>query len=95
MNKFWYVVQEETGKKKGEYLIGFIYGREDVEEEELIKYVEEYCKEKKFRLVLLFQMAPLLMIVNQVYPFEVTEESSMCMEYAMQAIMNGQNVIQL
>ncbi len=93
MQKIWYVVQEKKGKKKGEYLIGFLYGQSDVEEEELIKYVKEYCKEKKFRLVLLFQMAPLLMIVNQIYPHEITEESSKCMEYAMRIIMDKQSSV--
>ncbi len=87
MNIFWYVVQNEKNKKQVEYLIGFLYGLSDATEEEIIEYVQEYCREKKFRFALLIQVAPLLMIVNQIYPYEVTKESSMCLEYAMQTIM--------
>ncbi len=89
MNKFWYVVQNLKNKDKKEYLIGLLYGRSDATEEELIQYVQEYCKEKHFRLSLLIQVAPVLMIVNQVYPFEITEESAMCLQYALQTIMEN------
>lgn len=89
MNKYWYVVQNLKDKEKKEYLIGFLYGRSDTTEEELIKYVQEYCEKKHFRLALLIQLAPVIMIVNQVYPFEVTEESAMCLQYALQTITEG------
>ncbi len=86
MNIFWYVVQNNENKKQVEYLIGYLYGRADADEEELIEFVQEYCKEKDYRLALLIQAAPKLMIINQIFPFEVTEETTSCLEYAMQVI---------
>ena len=86
MNKYWYVVQKEENTQK-EYYIGFLFGRSDVTEEELIENVKDYCKEKKYRLALLIQVASGLPIINQVYPYEQTEESMMCLEYALQAVM--------
>lgn len=86
MNTFWYVVQNEKNKNQVEYLIGYLYGGSDATEDELIDYVQEYCQEKEYRLALLIQAVPMLMIVNQMYPFNVTEESAMCLEYAMQTI---------
>ena len=86
MNIFWYVVQNMKNKEQVEYLIGYLYGRTDADEEELIEFVQGYCKEKDYRLALLKQAAPKLMIINQIYPFEITEETALCMDYAMQVI---------
>lgn len=86
MNIFWYVVQNNSNKERIEYLIGYLYGRSDATEEELIEYVLSYCKEKNYRLALLFQYAPLLMMVNQIYPYDITNETSVCLKYAMETI---------
>lgn len=91
MNKYWYVVQNEENTQK-EYLIGFMYGNPNASEEELIDCTKAYCKEKKYRLALLIQVASGLSIINQVYPYEQTEESRMCLEYALQSAMKeGEN----
>jgi hypothetical protein len=87
MYKYWYVVQNEENKVKKEYLIVFMYGNPNATEEELIDYVKDYCKERKYRLALLIQMPFGLPIINQVYPFENTEETIMCLEYALQTAM--------
>ena len=92
MNKYWYVVQNEENKVKKEYLIGFMYGNPNATEEELIEYTKVYCKEKNYRLVLLVQIPFSLPIINQIYPHESTEETIMCLEYALQTAMKeGEN----
>lgn len=90
MNKFWYVVQNRANKNDKEYLIGYLYGRRDATEEELLEYVREYCQGKDFRLVLLIQVAAKLMLVNQIYPYEISAESTVCLDYALQTIADCQ-----
>nr|WP_295680316.1 hypothetical protein [uncultured Lachnoclostridium sp.]DAE03951.1 MAG TPA: hypothetical protein [Myoviridae sp. ct2cn10] len=92
MNIFWYVVKRKKGKNQMEYMVGYLYGQPDATKEELMEYVLEYCRENKFTLVLLFQMVPMLGLVNQIYPYEVTEETSACLEYAIQTIREHSNV---
>ncbi|WP_077612999.1 hypothetical protein [Clostridium sp. Marseille-P2415] len=87
MNKYWYVVQNEENKEQNEYLIGFLYGRSDATEEELIECTKTYCREKEYRLALLIQMPFRMPLINQIYPYEQTEETMMCLEYALQTIM--------
>lgn len=87
MNKYWYVVQNEENKEKKEYLIGFLYGNPTTTEKELTEYTKAYCKEKKYRLALLIQKPFMLPLINQIYPYEQTEETAMCLRYALQAVM--------
>ena len=87
MNKYWYVVQNEENQVKKEYLIGFMYGNPDATEEELTECTKVYCKEKKYRLALLIHIPFGFPIINQIYPYEQTEETSMCLRYALQTIM--------
>ena len=87
MNKYWYVVQDEENQVKKEYLIGFMYGNPDATEEELIEHTKAYCKEKKYGLALLVQMPFGFPIINQIYPYKQTEETIMCLEYALQSAM--------
>ena len=88
MNKFYYTVQNGNNKEQKEYLIGFMYGRPDVEETDILNAVQNWCKSRNFRLALLVQVFPLLPIVNQLYPFSPTTESGTCMEYVMQIMSN-------
>lgn len=87
MNKYWYVVQNEENKVEKEYLTGFMYGNPTATEEQLIESTKAYCKEKKYRLALLIQIPFMLPIISQIYPYERTEESTMCLRYALQAVM--------
>lgn len=87
MNKYWYVVQNEKNKVKKEYLIGFLYGNPTATEKELTEYTKAYCKEKKYRLALLIQKPFMLPLINQIYPYEQTEETAMCLRCALQTIM--------
>lgn len=69
-----------------------MYGNPNATEKELIDCTKAYCKEKKYRLALLIQVVSGLSIINQVYPYEQTEESRMCLEYALQSAMKeGEN----
>lgn len=92
MTKYWYVVQNEKNKKKKEYMIGYLYGISEAGEEAILEGVQDYCKENDYRLVLLIQVVGLLGLVNQLYPFNVTEESSRCLEYAVEAALKESNV---
>ncbi|EXG84087.1 hypothetical protein K413DRAFT_0799 [Clostridium sp. ASBs410] len=87
MNKYWYVVQNESNKGRKEYLIGFCYGLSEAGEKGILEGVIEWCKGKSYRLALIIQTIPMLPIVNQIYPYEQTEETMMCLEYALQTIM--------
>ncbi|GKH34920.1 hypothetical protein CE91St64_43270 [Faecalicatena contorta] len=94
MNKYWYVVQNETNKTKKEYLIGFCYGNPECDESTILESMQSYCKSKAYRLALLVQAFPMLPIVNQIYPFCPTEESQECMEHVLQEISdNMQNAL--
>ncbi len=53
MNKYWYVVQNETNKTKKEYLIGFCYGNPECDESTILESMQSYCKSKAYRLPLL------------------------------------------
>lgn len=91
MNKYWYVVQNETNKAKKEYLIGFCYGNPEYDESATLESMKIYCKGKGYRLALLVQVFPMLPIMNQIYPFFPVEESQECMEYVLQAISDNNN----
>lgn len=90
MNRFWYVVQNLNNKKHKEYLIGFLFGNKEADETQIMDSVNEWCKEKNFRLALLIQAFPMLPILNQVFPFVPTDESAACLEHVIQAISDNQ-----
>jgi len=70
--KVWYAVD----KGEENYWFGFILCQRQMEESEIIKETQVYCKEKGFKLVILIEMAPFIPIVNQIYPESPTEESA-------------------
>lgn len=82
MIKFIYVAQDA----KGVYQMGVGYGRPGAEEQEIIDTVQDYCKGKNYRLVLIVQVFPNIPIINQVYPFECTEETRYCLNQVVNAM---------
>lgn len=67
----WYTVQ----KKSGEYWMGKALSHDEVDESEVIEGIKEYCDRKSYRLVVLIHVVPDLPIVNQIYPYVITEET--------------------
>lgn len=81
MYKYWYAVE-----KQGAFYIGFCFAPEGSTESDLVENMQEYCRRKTYRMTLLVQITP-IGIVNQIYPGECTEESRMCLEEILNAVM--------
>lgn len=81
----WYAVQ----KKNGDYWIGQMFAREDIEEIEAIKGMKEFCARKKYRLVLLIHIPAGLPIINQLFPYEMTDEARICTEPLIEAALRS------
>lgn len=82
----WYAAQK---MENGEYWVGQMFAREDIEEIEAIEYLKEFCAGKNYRLVLLIHMPFGLPIVNQLFPYEMTDEARICMEPLIEAALRS------
>ena len=83
----WYAVQ----KKNGDYWIGQMFAREDIEEIEAIEGMKEFCDRKKYRLVLLIHIPAGLPIINQLYPYEMTDEARACLPQVVDKAQSWRN----
>lgn len=87
MYKIWYVVEQQ-----GEYYIGVCYGNEESPEQEIVEAMGQYCREKRYRLVLMAQITT-LGIVNQIFPDRPTTESRNCLQSVLIAAESHPGVV--
>lgn len=81
--RYWFVM--ERGADGSCYYGTPIEGNEK-SEEEMLKLILEGCGKMGDRLCLLIQVAGGLPIINQVYPYQITEETAVYMQRLLSAI---------
>lgn len=81
--RYWFVIKRGTD---GSCYYGTPLEGNEKDEEEMLKIVMAGTEEIGDKLCLLIQIAECLPIINQVYPYQLTEETAVYMERLLSAI---------